>query len=281
MRPASMREKSSSVFTSLSRRSPLRWATSIAVAASAGRPASPLSSRSCSGPIISVSGVRNSCETFEKNVVFARSSSASASARRRSSSSACASASAERDLRRDQPEERAVVLVQCHASGSPPRRRSRADAPARQQHRQHQRLCGGRFHAPVGKRVEPRGQIREHGDLARLRHGSAATRDRRQRRAARTDSGDAAVPRCDAGDGLQRGRRLRPRRCGRSSRTACRAGSRARIVAAACVDRVARSRRPCTTAARSRSVRRRRSPMTFSVVSMTGQKTPPTLPSSP
>ena len=39
-----------------------------------------------SGPSISVSGVRNSWLTFEKNVVFARSSSASASARLRSAS---------------------------------------------------------------------------------------------------------------------------------------------------------------------------------------------------
>ena len=48
----------------------------------AGRRASP--SASSSGPSISVSGVRNSWLTFEKNAVFARSSSASASARRRS-----------------------------------------------------------------------------------------------------------------------------------------------------------------------------------------------------
>ena len=41
---------------------------------------------SATGPMISVSGVRNSWLTLEKKSVFARSSSASASARRRSAS---------------------------------------------------------------------------------------------------------------------------------------------------------------------------------------------------
>ena len=84
MRPASMREKSSRVLTSLSSRSELRWATSGCLYSS--DPGSLLCSWSSSGPSISVSGVRNSWLTFEKNCVFARSSSASASARRRSCS---------------------------------------------------------------------------------------------------------------------------------------------------------------------------------------------------
>ena len=60
----------------------------------------PPASVSSSGPSISVSGVRNSWLTLEKNAVFARSISASASARCRSSSYARALAMAVRDLRR-------------------------------------------------------------------------------------------------------------------------------------------------------------------------------------
>ncbi len=69
----------------LSSRRPLRCVISTSVrepsASSAG-----FASSSSSGPSISVSGVRNSWLMFEKNVVFARSSSASASARCRSCS---------------------------------------------------------------------------------------------------------------------------------------------------------------------------------------------------
>ena len=54
----------------------------MSVAASALR----VASASSSGPSSSVSGVRNSWLTLEKNAVLARSISASASARRRSSS---------------------------------------------------------------------------------------------------------------------------------------------------------------------------------------------------
>ncbi len=84
-RPASMREKSSSVLTSF--KQPLAVAPrdlERAGATSAGRPSA--ASACSSGPSISASGVRNSWLTFEKNVVLARSSSANASARWRSSS---------------------------------------------------------------------------------------------------------------------------------------------------------------------------------------------------
>ena len=81
-----MREKSSSVLTSFSRRWLFRCATSRCWRDSAGSPS--LVSACSSGPSMSASGVRNSWLTFEKNVVLARSSSASASARCRSSSAA-------------------------------------------------------------------------------------------------------------------------------------------------------------------------------------------------
>ena len=84
LRPASRRENSSSVLTSLSSRNALRRAV---VASSAWR-SSPARVSSSSGPSISVSGVRNSWLTFEKKTVFARSISASISMRCRSSSAA-------------------------------------------------------------------------------------------------------------------------------------------------------------------------------------------------
>ncbi len=83
MRPASMREKSSRAFTSFSSRRPLRYTVSRLSPDSA--PAGEAIASSV-GPSNSVSGVRNSWLTFEKNAVLARSISASASARRRSSS---------------------------------------------------------------------------------------------------------------------------------------------------------------------------------------------------
>jgi hypothetical protein len=80
IRPASMREKSSRLFTSRPSRSALRWMTSTS-----SRTRSPASARasrsSAAGPRIRVSGVRNSWLTLAKNVVFAASSSASSSAR--------------------------------------------------------------------------------------------------------------------------------------------------------------------------------------------------------
>ena len=79
-RPDSKRERSSSALTSRSSRSALRWATSIRSRWTAGS-GSGSASASPSGPSMSVSGVRNSCETLEKNSVLARSSSASSSAR--------------------------------------------------------------------------------------------------------------------------------------------------------------------------------------------------------
>ena len=86
-----MREKSSSVLTSLSSRSSLRWTASSSSPCSAR---SGDASASSVGPSISVSGVRNSWLTLLKNAVLARSSSASASARALASSSACAAAMA-------------------------------------------------------------------------------------------------------------------------------------------------------------------------------------------
>ena len=85
-RPASMREKSSSVFTSLRSRSPLRLTTPAGCGGGRQIGAGCAASRSSTGPSIRVSGVRNSWLTLEKNAVLARSSSASASARRFSSS---------------------------------------------------------------------------------------------------------------------------------------------------------------------------------------------------
>ena len=93
-RPASIREKSSSVLTSFSSRRPLRWAVSSRSRWPGGSGSSASASASSTGPSIRVSGVRNSWLTFEKNAVFARSISASASARRRSASYARALASA-------------------------------------------------------------------------------------------------------------------------------------------------------------------------------------------
>ncbi len=81
IRPASMREKSSRVLTSLPMRSALRRMTSSSPPTLSPAPAScPRSSSS--GPVIRVSGVRNSWLMLEKNAVLARSSSASSSALR-------------------------------------------------------------------------------------------------------------------------------------------------------------------------------------------------------
>ena len=86
-RAASIREKSSNVLTSLSKRRLLRCATDRSSRTASGTSAGLQARRaSCKGPSINVSGVRNSWLTFEKKVVFARSSSASASTRFRSSS---------------------------------------------------------------------------------------------------------------------------------------------------------------------------------------------------
>ena len=79
-RPASMRENSSSVFTSFSSRRLLRCATSSCSCDLAPASASPGALHVLRvGPSISVSGVRNSWLTLLKNAVFARSISASAS----------------------------------------------------------------------------------------------------------------------------------------------------------------------------------------------------------
>ncbi len=86
-RPASTREKSSSALTRRSIRSAPRWAIAIRSCWAAGAGSS---SASASGPSISISGVRNSCETLAKNSVLDRSSSISASAR--ACSASCTSA---------------------------------------------------------------------------------------------------------------------------------------------------------------------------------------------
>ena len=86
VRPASSREKSSSVFTSLSSRSPLRWMISIRCRWWPGRACSASTSASSAGPSSSVRGVRSSWLMLVKNAVLAASSSASSSARRRSAS---------------------------------------------------------------------------------------------------------------------------------------------------------------------------------------------------
>ena len=141
--------------------------------ASALRPAALLAhlrAASCSGPIISVSGVRNSWTTFEKNAVFARSSSASASARRRSSSIACASASADASLRRDEAEERSIVLVErAHRAHGGDEDRARMFL-TRQQNRQHHALCAGTFHAPVGSAPKSCGSSCTNRGLTRPSH---------------------------------------------------------------------------------------------------------------
>ncbi len=87
-RPASAREKSSSVLTRRISRSPLRCTISR-------RGSPPCRMASSSGPSISVSGVRNSWLTLEKNAVLARSISARAATRLRSSSCALALATAD------------------------------------------------------------------------------------------------------------------------------------------------------------------------------------------
>ncbi len=110
-RPASMREKSSSELTSRSRRRALRCTSSRRSRAACGRLRVGDRCRAA-GPSISVSGVRNSWLTFEKNAVLARSSSASASARRRSALVGLRVADRRRDLAGDQIEERAVVVVE-------------------------------------------------------------------------------------------------------------------------------------------------------------------------
>ena len=69
--PASMREKSSSVLTSLSRRNPLRCTVSICCSSRRDRGSRSLRISS-SGPSISVSGVRNSWLILLKKIVFAR-----------------------------------------------------------------------------------------------------------------------------------------------------------------------------------------------------------------
>eukprot|EP00160_Parvularia_atlantis_P008294 Unigene1753_Nuclearia_a/m.5421 Unigene1753_Nuclearia_a/g.5421 ORF Unigene1753_Nuclearia_a/g.5421 Unigene1753_Nuclearia_a/m.5421 type:complete len:321 (-) Unigene1753_Nuclearia_a:323-1285(-) len=86
MCPASSRLKSSSELTSLSRLAELRWTMARRWRWRCVSGSTTSLSSCSSGPRMSVSGVRNSCETLEKNAVLARSSSASILVRRRFSS---------------------------------------------------------------------------------------------------------------------------------------------------------------------------------------------------
>ncbi len=81
MRPASMREKSRRVLTSLSSRSAFRCTTSQRSAVGRRQRVRAARAHPRVGPSIRVSGVRNSWLTLLKNAVLARSISASASAR--------------------------------------------------------------------------------------------------------------------------------------------------------------------------------------------------------
>src|SRR5918997_171382 len=77
-----MREKSSSVLTSFRSRRLLRWATSRRPRCTSFKADDDVSSSASSiGPSMSVSGVRNSWLTLEKNRVLARSISANAAPR--------------------------------------------------------------------------------------------------------------------------------------------------------------------------------------------------------
>jgi hypothetical protein len=87
-RPASMLAKSSRSLTSRCSRRPLRCARVNCSRTPSASGSAGSSSTSPSGPSSSVSGVRSSWLTSEKNVVLARSSSASDSARRRSAANA-------------------------------------------------------------------------------------------------------------------------------------------------------------------------------------------------
>ncbi len=104
-RPASSREKSSSAFTSFSKRSAFWCASRSRSCWSAVSGAVESASVSSSGPSMSVSGVRNSWLTFEKNAVFAASSSPSLRFASRSSLTAEASsrlrATTSRSIRRE------------------------------------------------------------------------------------------------------------------------------------------------------------------------------------
>ena len=184
-----------------------------------------------------------------------------------------------RDLRRDQAEEGPIVVIErAHRTdrGDENRARvilARAAGPAGRC-----ALCGGTFHAPVGSASNRVADRRRTARPARVRRPCPATR------VCTPSSSDDALRRRgrawrDSGGGLQSARPTAARRRGRCSANGTSCGLAARIDAAASYAASSLSA-PLHWAARSRSVRRRRSPITFSVVSMTGQKMPPTFPPS-
>ena len=150
-RPASMREKSSSVFTSFSRRRLLRWATSRAASRRPAAPFAGASSASSSGPSSSVSGVRNSWLTLLKKVVLARSISASASARRRSRLVRVRVGDAGGNLSDQEADETPVPTRRSGGTGSAPPRRCPRRALSVLGDGHDQRLRRRPRHGPVGR----------------------------------------------------------------------------------------------------------------------------------
>ena len=154
-----MREKSSSEFTSLSRRCALRCASS-SCSRCAGGSVRASASASSSGPSISVSGVRNSWLTFEKNAVLARSIS-----RQRLCAAAFVLVGARirdgrRDLGADQLEEARVALVEPDAA---------ADADDQRTGRAARDVRFDRHDRHGIRRIRPRSgrHDRQHGDNPR------------------------------------------------------------------------------------------------------------------
>ena len=214
-------------------------------------------SRSSSGPSTRVSGVRNSWLTLAKKLVFARSRAASSAARARSCSYARARPTAREIWRGDQVEEVPVVVVERQRRADADDQR--ADVLVAGADRQHQRL--GRRRRPAAG-----GQVR-HGD----RGGACRRRSPRRAAPAATSTargGDAAGP----GQGQRAAVVGQVERANGTSAGSGRAPPR----------RPAELGRRCASARRepsSRERRSRRSPSTRPVVSLTMQKTPPTLPS--
>ena len=223
MRPASMREKSSSVLTSFSRRRPLRCATSSAVAASAG-----------SALVALVEQILQRAEhqrqrraELVRHVREERRLRAVELGQRLGPAPLFLERLRVRqrraNLRRNQSEERSIVLVErAHRTDGGDEDRARLLLPGQQTPAARAPV---RRHLPRAGRqcVEPCRQIGRARPLARFGHlrsdqGSAAvlgrcTELRRRRRAG-----------VDAGGGLQLGRASTPRR-DRSARTGRRAGS--------------------------------------------------------
>ena len=184
-----MREKSSSVLTSLSRRTLLRCATAASARASSASSAAGLSNSSSSGLIISVSGVRNSWLTLEKNAVLARSSSASASARRRCVLKCLRLDEARRDMLGRKAEKRAIARIQDAAGIDADDEKARQPLLTRSGQRQHEgtidhvRPKGAAKYPDAARKVlHVRGLLRSHDLGERPRLASPAVRQRVRRR---------------------------------------------------------------------------------------------------